>query len=654
MRMKESLKVALSLVLCLALTLSSMTAFAVGYDRESGDGETIEAIRLTPENRPDAIPEACIEENNHIARLISEEQDLNSIVLLNEDDTATLYYFEEPVKFIDENNRVKDKSNQLYSAFDEPQFALEYSYFNKDNDIRTYFPKELSQDSGILLTTGEEHINLSPVTAAQSMGVKTDSGSGDMMSYRDAFGTGTRLEYTPTFAGFKEEIVLSEYTHNEFSFLLDAGGLTPVLQNNQITLCADSGQTVFTMDPIYVYDSSKGESQDGYCHNTWNNVVGIQLVGGNQYKITLSVDNDFLTDSRTEYPVYIDPSFTVNTSGSGRSKSIQDVPVYDGKGARNIASGSNTYGLVGYAGKVGGKDYGVGRLLMRFPGLLNNATYKAIGAKGIIKATLSIKELSGQSTRATIYANQYSGTPWTESSATYGNTSWNGYESPSTTASVGSSAQTTVNFDITKIVQGWKERPYKADKGIILRNANEKDASYRKDFLMTEGASKPEVSITYVFYGCKPYVTENSDRINCHGYACFTRSWPEFLSGTDKKYLFSSSTTVAQALERTKSRMTAWLNANFRGRWKEVSGDNVSLAANQWLIVMRVGKKGMQYDYHFWYRTNNGPWANKHGSKASVLLPASDKPTTDSSSGWAAGVNSRFYSSKIIYYVLTQ
>lgn len=83
----------------------------------------------------------------------------------------------------------------------------------------------------------------------------------------------------------------------------------------------------------------------------------------------------------------------------------------------------------------------------------------------------------------------------------------------------------------------------------------------------------------------------------------------------------------------TKTRMTTWLNSNFRGRWKEVSGPNVTLASNQWMIVMRIGKQGGNYDYHYWYRTNDGPWANKHGQTPSVLLPASDMPTTNSSSG---------------------
>ena len=96
----------------------------------------------------------------------------------------------------------------------------------------------------------------------------------------------------------------------------------------------------------------------------------------------------------------------------------------------------------------------------------------------------------------------------------------------------------------------------------------------------------------------------------------------------DNLYVQNQSTTTAQALARTKTRMTTWLNSNFRGRWKEVSGPNVTLASNQWMIVMRIGK---------------------HGQTPSVLLPASDMPTTNSSSGWTLNGKTGFYNSSIVY-----
>jgi hypothetical protein len=121
--------------------------------------------------------------------------------------------------------------------------------------------------------------------------------------------------------------------------------------------------------------------------------------------------------------------------------------------------------------------------------------------------------------------------------------------------------------------------------------------------------------------------------------------------------MINPSTTTAQMLDRTKARIVTWLNSNFSGRWEEVTSA-ATLNTNQWLIVMRVGKKIiggiMVYDYHYWYRTDNGLWANKHGSQSSVLLPVSDTPSTNSSSGWALGGYSPFYDSSIVYYRVTE
>ena len=119
----------------------------------------------------------------------------------------------------------------------------------------------------------------------------------------------------------------------------------------------------------------------------------------------------------------------------------------------------------------------------------------------------------------------------------------------------------------------------------------------------------------------------------------------------------STNTTVANALSRTKTRMTTWLNQTFgSANWREVSGYNTSLASNEWLVCMRVGVKNGDFDYHYWYRANNGTWYNKHGNfsayecLAGVLNPS----IANSSSGWALGGITNFYSSNTVYYAVKQ
>ena len=97
MQKRWVLKMMLSIVLCMSLLFSATPVSAVDVESENYEGEMIEAVALTADNIPEVISAASIEENNHIARIFSEEKDMNSIVFLNDDDTATLYYFEEAV-----------------------------------------------------------------------------------------------------------------------------------------------------------------------------------------------------------------------------------------------------------------------------------------------------------------------------------------------------------------------------------------------------------------------------------------------------------------------------------------------------------------------------------------------------------------------------
>ena len=173
--------------------------------------------------------------------------------------------------------------------------------------------------------------------------------------------------------------------------------------------------------------------------------------------------------------------------------------------------------------------------------------------------------------------------------------------------------------------------------------------------------------------GCKPYYsildgTHEASHINCQGYAFWTHDIPtDWCTQEQQKNVSSLSDDpnirlygtdgvigIKQALEED------WLNIVFPNRWEEVysadGGWDVELEDNQWLVAFRVGILMLDTipyaSYHFWYRTNTGEWATKHGAIESQLL-GSDLPTDDNSPGWeVSSITS--YNSDIIYYVLTE
>ncbi|MDD2268447.1 MAG: hypothetical protein PHY15_02720 [Eubacteriales bacterium] len=71
---------------------------------------------ITELNVPDVVGYTTAVEKGHIARVRSEEKDLYSVVFSNGDGTNTLYMFSDPVKFIDKDGKVRNKSNKIVPA----------------------------------------------------------------------------------------------------------------------------------------------------------------------------------------------------------------------------------------------------------------------------------------------------------------------------------------------------------------------------------------------------------------------------------------------------------------------------------------------------------------------------------------------------------
>lgn len=67
---------------------------------------------------PEAVSADEIKKGGHVQRLYEQEKDLNTIVFQNDDGSKTLYYFAEPVKYVDEDGNVRDKSNTLTEVAD--------------------------------------------------------------------------------------------------------------------------------------------------------------------------------------------------------------------------------------------------------------------------------------------------------------------------------------------------------------------------------------------------------------------------------------------------------------------------------------------------------------------------------------------------------
>jgi len=515
--------------------------------------EELATAMLPAEDTPEIVSQDAIEENGHVNRLWEQEEDLNSIVFQNRDGTKTMYYYPDAVKYVDSDGVVRDKSNLLTENISQERFKSDYAYVNAANDIRTYFPKTLDKKTGVVLEGYGVSVDFTPLSFGTQKDVgkeltlgaesayaregsvqteqKTDQ---DVVLYHNVFGKNTTLRFTPTFEGFKEDILLDCYTeNNEFTYRVRTNGLT-LISEEVFCYFLDplTGEIKAVIDKIVVFDSEdsnkvtldtlknvqatkvteRTESSLGTEKKStqleeatkltpsYNHHYRVEIVKPDEeYLVTLVVDEAYLKSEETVYPVTIDPSTTVIATGSGTSKTIVDAPIYSGR--PTTVHGANNYSVIGYTPSYAGTYFGVGRELMKFPGLMSNTTFQNLSAANIYNVNVYMRATGGGSSSSRIDAYLYQGSNWTENTVTCQNSNWNSYTTLLDFSYLSYASWTY--FDITTAAKAWKSGTANPDAGIILRNENESNANYQWNFATTEyvGVSslKPFVTVNYYY-----------------------------------------------------------------------------------------------------------------------------------------------------------
>lgn len=625
---------------------------------------------LTEQNLPDVIDSETAIADGYVARLNSEEQSLSEVVLEKDDGMRALYLFSENVKYIDENGDVADKSNNAVRKG--------RAFVNEGNDVEIILPATLT--AGIAVIGDELNITMKPLTdkigRSLSPAKKT---ADDTVVYSDVFDSSTNIEYTYTYGGVKENIILESYNgKNSFDYEITTGGLSLYEDKGTLLLADESGDVKATLGEVVVFSADNK-------NNTFGKYKVEELEKNSRYKVTVSVDRECLTDPKTKYPVKINPDLkTINASAK-----IQDLQVFkgtDGKGTSETSAG--------YSGvsRVGWTDWGACRTLIKLNNFSFN-TYKITDAWQIDSAYVELRDLMCQGgSGVPISCGQFNGNFWTEKDTR----TWNGLEAENSSLSSpvnvtygnGNSKRNLsdkdqwYNWNLTGTVKKWLTNASLKEKGLQLRTytsfleENSIYSDYMKTFSSMQGDAdyKPYFVIKYKSNGCRSADTlprTNEPTKNCLIYATntnktikYTTEYGDNISDTFSHFILTendkdniiSSESVSHAYNITKNRFETWLNIYYKNKWRDVTsaGYKTVLKDDEWLICMRVGinQYGV-YDYHFWYRANNGVWYNKHGwYNPSEQASNNVNPSTDNSaSGWTLN-NKTFYNSDTVYYAI--
>ena len=416
----------------------------------------------------------------------------------NGDGTKTLEVYGTPVKYRTEDGSVNDISLK--------PVAKGKGFTTGDHRLSISFPEKA--DSGISLDTGKYVITVTPVTE-NGTAVKTASAylsDSDAIVYR--CDPKTSYEYNITYSGYKENIVVSEYTgQTDFLFRLETDGLklsasSEGSHGSNLVLSNDEGKVVANIGDIIVFTSDNRNNTLG---SIWFETVN----EGEEYIIRINVPEAYLSDPATHYPIYIDPTLSVEeeevTVGT-----IEDITV------NQNASADSPSHVTLYAGK-GSNTYGAMRAVMRFPEL----DLDGIVPSNITSATLKMRDVMCYSNVLQIDCYGYGGTLPTGSFTT-SNMTWSGinsevqyYESSGRYRSShyvsynnGLSTSFWYSYNILPIVREWAQGTNSGtlaqkDQAVVFKSTDSHEQGSVSQYVCfgsydVTGSYKPLLSITYV------------------------------------------------------------------------------------------------------------------------------------------------------------
>lgn len=443
--MKRNIKI-LSLLMAVLLAFS-VFPFSTAYAVEGT--ETVETQKTEEFALPDIVPEEEAIERGYIGRVKEEEKDNYTFVFKDSENMRTMRVYSHPVKYTDKDGNTKDITLDIQSR---PGGGFE----TKDNSIKTTFGAKLSE--GIRLQNEDVDIKLIP---ANSLNRATLSEDNKTVSY--TLDAKTTLEYSLTYTGFKEDIVVNEYTgQTEYEFLLYTNGLTVKEEMGSFYLADEQGNRKANIGDIIIFTADER-------NNTLGELSCEEIKPNYAYLLTIHVDAEYLKDEKTVYPIRIDPTLEVTGTGA-----IEDVTVYTG-----TSYYSGTSGIL-YVGTDSDKTY---RILMKFP----NLDLTSFSENQIVNASVELRDVMCQGVHVDVQCRYYNGSAssWSESMINY-------WAAVCNVSNIGSVIDTKTiyygngnvpgipqrySFNVTSAAKAWANGTHTSQQGFIFKAADESFSS---------------------------------------------------------------------------------------------------------------------------------------------------------------------------------
>ncbi len=465
------------LTICMLFASSAFpsTAYAVGSQGDVLSSDIASGFEL-----PDIVDEAEADANDYIGRVKAEEKDLNTFVFANGDGTNTMRIYSHPVKYVAEDGTVRDISLDV-------EAKVGGGFVTADHEIITTFERELTD--GINLEYNNVDITLVPELGTVEP-IATLSNDGKVVTYE--MNDVTSFVYELTYAGFKEDIVVDEYTgQTEYEFTLYTNGLALVEEYGSYFLTDSQGNVKATIGDIIVFTADER-------NNTMGSMTYETVVANQEYVLTIHLDAAYLADDDTVYPIRIDPTIEINYDNNGAG-AIEDVTINE------LATFGGTSGSL-YVGRHPAGS--LSRVLMRFPNLKLD-----ILPTHITNASIEIRDLMCQGNEdieVECYVYKEFAPEWSESQTTTwadaeGNYLGDLLDSHVISYGQGNAGSHRYSFSIRMLAKDWASGIQDPAHGVVFKASDEFENQtgtniktwYKTFASYNRSGYKPSLSITY-------------------------------------------------------------------------------------------------------------------------------------------------------------
>lgn len=250
-----------------------------------------------------------------------------TICYKNKDSTYSMYIFASPIQY---------KTNDGYAIIDNTVIKSKkegFAFENKANNVKTYFPKTLSNPFRVELENKFLEFNLNWDNTGFSEARQTifTNMYGDKVSAVIYERKDMDLAFYPTKAGIKMEIILKEkQDSNGKSFKVKSGVASYENKQNGYVLFRNGGEIESLIyQPLVQYTVDKGQELDVTTQ------INIERKGGDFYVETI-IDESIINNAK--YPIKLDLSFEMYLN------KMPDSTVYSNRDVNNYLA---SYAVVG-------------------------------------------------------------------------------------------------------------------------------------------------------------------------------------------------------------------------------------------------------------------------------------------------------------------